>query len=141
MQNIIDSAHEIALKHFKGKTFEFRALWKEVVKRNGINKDDEFKRLSSFYIDLMQDPRFVHVGDRRWRLRETMKHAEWEAISNSMFSTKEYFEEGYESFVPEKTVEEEDGPDLSNEDNASEVNITQTLLDTTTQDLNEDEEV
>ncbi|WP_036448540.1 DNA-directed RNA polymerase subunit delta [Mycoplasmoides pirum] len=141
MNNLIDQAFTIAQSQFKNRSFDFNALWKEVVKKNKFSKDEEAKVVGNFYLELLQDLRFVHIGDRKWRLRETMKYNEWDKISQSMFGIKEYYEEGYENFQPEKSDEDTLGLDtinMSNEDNISDTNYVQNLLDSETENHDDD---
>ncbi|WP_052664002.1 DNA-directed RNA polymerase subunit delta [Mycoplasmoides alvi] len=107
MTSLIDKAYAIAQSQFKNKSFDFNALWKEIIKNAKISKDEESKIVGNFYIELLQDARFIHVGDRKWRLRETIKYGELDKISQSMFGGKEYYEEGYENFIPEKNENED----------------------------------
>ncbi len=142
MKHLIDEAFSIAQAQFKNRAFDFNALWKEVVKKTKMSKEQEHREIGNFYLQFLQDLRFVHIGDRKWRLRETMKYDEWDRISQSMFGVKEYYEEGYENFVPEKPREESemDTINMSNEDNGSDTSYVQNLLDAETenQDDNED---
>lgn len=142
MSKLIDQAFSIAQTQFKNKPFDFTVLWNEVAKKNKISKDQEAELIGSFYVDLLQDLRFVHVGERKWRLRETMKYEEWDKISQSMFGIKEYYEEGYENIEVQKEVEDEfSGPNMSNEDNTSDTNYVQNLLDSETQSHDDEEDL
>lgn len=130
MSDLMDYAYNIALTNYKDKPFAFNLIWKEVVKKAKISKDEEPNLVGAFYLDLLQDPRFVHVGERKWRLRITMKYDEWDKISQSMFGIKEYYEEGYEDFQIQRENEptEEIGPDMNNEDNVSDTSYVESLL-------------
>lgn len=133
MSDLIDKAYEIAVKEFKNKPFAFNRLWNELTKTEKISNQDKPKLIGGFYVDLLQDPRFVHVGDRNWRLRSTMKYEEWDKITQLMYGVKEYYEEGYEDLVEKQQEEkttEEIGPDMSNEDNVSETVYLDSLLST-----------
>ncbi|WP_027119778.1 DNA-directed RNA polymerase subunit delta [[Mycoplasma] testudinis] len=139
MSDLINKAYDIALKEFKDKPFAFTRLWSEVSKASKISKQEEPNLIGGFYVDLLQDPRFVHVGDRKWRLRTTMKYEEWDKISQSMYGVKEYYEEGYEDLVnkEEDSMTEEIGPDMSNEDNVSDTSYVESLLSTNVPDDDE----
>lgn len=140
--NLIEQAFTIAQTHFKNKPFDFNSIWKEVVKKNKLSKDQEAEYVGAFYLDLLQDLRFVHIGDRKWKLRETMKYDEWDKISQSMFGIKDYYEEGYENFQIDKEKENDEYSEInmSNEDNMSDTNYVKNLLDSETQVHDDDEE-
>ncbi|AAC71238.1 DNA-directed RNA polymerase subunit delta [Mycoplasmoides genitalium] len=106
--NLISQAKVIAEKQFKANPFSFETIWKEVVKHFKISKQDEPSLIGRFYQDFLEDPNFVYLGDRKWKLRDFMKFDEWNKISQSMFVTKEIFEEGYED-LSNKKVEPEEG--------------------------------
>lgn len=140
MNNLIDQAYTIAQTQFKNRSFDFNTLWKEIVKHYKITKEEEPKIIGDFYTQLLQDFRFVHIGDRKWRLRETIKYSELDKISQSMFSGKEYYEEGYENFVPEKNENEElPTVHMSNEDNVSDTTYVQNLLDNDTEIIDDND--
>ena len=114
MKNLLDEAYSFVKAEYQDKPFTFSQLWKNVVKRTNLNNKEAKEQIGDFFSDLLEDVRFVHLGKQKWALREYLKYEEWDAISKSMFGTKEYFEEGYENYQPEN-IEDEAELEISDE--------------------------
>lgn len=97
-----------------------------------ISKQDEPNLISRFYQDFLEDPNFVYLGERNWKLRDFMKFDEWNKISQAMFVTKEIFEEGYEDLSNKKKENEEEVNDFimgnDGDDNSTGDEIVQGLI-------------
>lgn len=130
--DLISQAKEIAETQFKAEPFSFDAIWKEVVKHFKISKQDEPNLISRFYQDFLEDPNFVYLGERNWKLRDFMKFDEWNKISQAMFVAKEIFEEGYEDLSNKKKENEEEVNDFimgnDGDDNSTGDEIVQGLI-------------
>lgn len=107
--NAMDCAYNIVKKRReKDASFLLSSLWNEVSEKLELDKQKGTYSIGEFLGDMMQDVRFVHISDDRWKLRENMKLEEWDKISKSMLGSREYLEEGYEEDFHETEVDEKD---------------------------------
>ncbi|QZX49116.1 DNA-directed RNA polymerase subunit delta [Mycoplasma sp. E35C] len=118
MASLIDKAYEVAQKNFKQKGFSFNDLWKLVAKEENLNKKDSQDLMGAFYTDLIQDTRFLYIGDYKWLIKSMMLHEERDKALDTLYNRQEYLEEGYEHIKVEVEVDES-APEISNEDEGS----------------------
>ena len=80
-KDIIDLAYEIAKKKYKKGKFKYRDLLAEVIKSDSKLKDVG----GDLYIDLINDIRFLSLGNDDWALQEYYSYDEFEKIASAMF--------------------------------------------------------
>ena len=95
----ITLAYELALKNYKNKSFTFMQIWKDLVKKCKFDEEEQ-KNISQFYVDLLQDKRFIFVGNKKWKIREFLKHDEIVKLENALYD--------FEQEDEEKVVEKEE---------------------------------
>lgn len=83
-KTLITLAYEYALKNYKNKPFTFRQIWEELVKKAKLDKSER-ELAGQFYIDLLEDPRFIFVGGKKWRIREFLTSVEIANYENSLY--------------------------------------------------------
>ena len=71
----ITLAYELALKNYKNKPFTFMQIWKDLVKKCKFDEEEQ-KNISQFYVDMLQDKRFIFIGNKKWKIREFLKRDE-----------------------------------------------------------------
>ncbi len=91
-KQIITLAYELALKNYKNKPFTFMQIWKDLVKKCKFD-DDEQKNISQFYVDILQDKRFIFIGNKKWKIREFLKHDEIVKLENALYDFEQEGEE------------------------------------------------
>jgi len=83
----IDNVYELAKSTFNGRSFTFQDLNKI------IQKNDEttvlLKNVGEFYNSLLEDPRFVFIGDRSWKLRDFLTFEEQKNIDKMLYNLKQ----------------------------------------------------
>ncbi|MGL4616649.1 MAG: DNA-directed RNA polymerase subunit delta [Mycoplasmoidaceae bacterium] len=79
--DIIDLAYEIAKKKYKKGKFKYRSLLAEVIKSDPKLKDMG----GDLYIELINDIRFLSLGNDDWALQEYYSYDEFEKIAAAMF--------------------------------------------------------
>ena len=80
-KDIIDWAYEIAKKKYKKGKFKYRDLLAEVIKSDSKLKDVG----GDLYIELINDIRFLSLGNDDWALQEYYSYDEFEKIASAMF--------------------------------------------------------
>lgn len=80
-KDIIDLAYEIAKKKYKKSKFKYRDLLAEVIKSDSKLKDVG----GDLYIELINDIRFLSLGNDDWALQEYYSYDEFEKIASAMF--------------------------------------------------------
>ena len=88
----ITLAYELALKNYKNKSFTFMQIWKDLVKKCKFDEEEQ-KNISQFYVDLLQDKRFIFVGNKKWKIREFLKHDEIVKLENALYDFEQDGEE------------------------------------------------
>ena len=80
-KDIIDLAYEIAKKKYKKGKFKYRDLLAEVIKSDSKLKDVG----GDLYMELINDIRFLSLGNDDWALQEYYSYDEFEKIASAMF--------------------------------------------------------
>ena len=80
-KDIIDLAYEIPKKKYKKGKFKYRDLLAEVIKSDSKLKDVG----GDLYIELINDIRFLSLGNDDWALQEYYSYDEFEKIASAMF--------------------------------------------------------
>lgn len=112
----ITLAYELALKVYKNKPFTFMQIWKDLVKKCKFDKNEQ-KNIAQFYADLLQDKRFIFVGNKKWKIREFLKHEEIVKLENALYDFEQDEQKPIESNDLEPDVEKEYDADLYNDEN------------------------
>ncbi|MDE6289352.1 MAG: DNA-directed RNA polymerase subunit delta [Ureaplasma sp.] len=84
-KNINEIAYEIAKKDFKNKEFNFNDLVNKVIDKAGISRNEFDDQIGDFYTNLLQDVRFVFLGNNQWALKENLKFADYQIKINSLY--------------------------------------------------------
>jgi len=84
------------------KELAFIDLWKEVVKEDGLNDEQQKARLGRFYTDLSLDGRFVALTDNTWDLRTRHKYEQVHIDVQDVYSDVEEGDEDEEDAEEEK---------------------------------------
>ena len=88
----ITLAYELALKNYKNKPFTFMQIWKDLVKKCKFDEEEQ-KNISQFYVDMLQDKRFIFIGNKKWKIREFLKHDEIVKLENALYDFEQDGEE------------------------------------------------
>lgn len=119
-ERIIDKSYILAKNEFDSNEFTTSQLWKLISKKEKLenNADDSY---INFYVDLLQDPRFVAIGNDKWKLREFVTISEFNKLSNSKYSNVEYNDSVNKD--DEKIIEELIDEDIDEEERETHDNI------------------
>lgn len=83
-KQIITLAYELAKTKYKNKPFTFEQLWNDLVKKARLDKDEQ-KIVGHVYTCMLQDHRFIFIGNHEWKVREFLKEAEQAALSHKLY--------------------------------------------------------
>lgn len=113
-KHLIETTYEYAKDKFGKTPFTFKELFNNLLKNDPSIKESA----SDLYIELLQDIRFISLGNQKWSLREYFTLSEINKITSSMFGLDEYYESDVEEFQPpaSKQEEESDIADFIDED-------------------------
>ena len=106
-KQIITLAYELALKNYKNKSFTFMQIWKDLVKKCKFDEEEQ-KNISQFYVDLLQDKRFIFVGNKKWKIREFLKHDEIVKLENALYDFEQEDEENGDTYSKSETKKTND---------------------------------
>lgn len=101
MKHQIDIAYEYAKKKFHKKPFSLNEFINNLLKVYPKFENN----LDDFYVDLIQDMRFISLGQQKWALRENYTLSEINKITASIFGIEEYYEKDVERNVDDEEVE------------------------------------
>ncbi|EDX53242.1 DNA-directed RNA polymerase subunit delta [Ureaplasma urealyticum] len=77
-------------KIYNKKTFSFDNIIDEIVKNSDVNLVEVNSQLGDLYTTLIQDTRFISIGDLEWNLRERLSLDEITKINNAMYEVGLY---------------------------------------------------
>ncbi|GMO16866.1 MAG: hypothetical protein Ta2E_08130 [Mycoplasmoidaceae bacterium] len=80
--HLIDLAYDVSKKEYQDKTFNFDQLYKDLLSKS---KDCPVQTIGEFYCELLQDPRFSYIGDKKWRLREYLSEDQITNINENLY--------------------------------------------------------
>lgn len=83
-KQIITLAYELAKTKYKNKPFTFDQLWADLIKKAKLDKDEQ-KNVGHVYACMLQDHRFIFIGNHEWKVREFLKEAEQAALSHALY--------------------------------------------------------
>lgn len=115
-KHLIETTYEYAKDKFGKTPFTFKELFNNLLKKDPSIKESA----SDLYIELLQDIRFISLGNQKWSLREYFTLSEINKITSSMFGLDEYYEsdiEGYQPPAPKHEEENDIADFLDEEDN------------------------
>lgn len=99
-RDLIDIAYEIMSENLSNSknitTINFKTIVDEVKKNPNINKSELDSNIGAFYVDLLQDNRFVFMGNDQWTLKEKISNEQYKRNQNSLYN-----------FLPDSNVLEE----------------------------------
>lgn len=87
-KQIITLAYELAKTKYKNKPFTFEQLWADLVKKARLDKDEQ-KIVGHVYTCLLQDHRFIFIGNHEWKVREFLKQDEQAALSHALYDFRQ----------------------------------------------------
>lgn len=125
LRTLISIANDVAIESFGESSFTFSSLWaKTWTKAKDFKKENIEDWISSFYLEVLGDPRFVYIGNNMWKLREFMGLAEYLKVmgkrsKNIVFSEKDLDDEdssSSEETTEELKAEEDEDSDLDSEE-------------------------
>lgn len=87
-KQIITLAYELAKTKYKNKSFTFEQLWSDLVKKAKLDKDEQ-KIAGYVYTCLLQDHRFIFIGNREWKIREFLTLDEQAASIHALYDFKQ----------------------------------------------------
>lgn len=112
-KHLIDIAYELAKNNFKEKSFDFNTIWSKVVKETKMNKEMQDKMIGVFYVDLLEDKRFLFIGKNSWRLKEFVHFDELDKYEKALFNFEgQVIEEGFEDVAKEMNSKSEDDEEI-----------------------------
>lgn len=103
----ITLAYELALKNYKNKSFTFMQIWKDLVKKCKFDEEEQ-KNISQFYVDLLQDKRFIFVGNKKWKIREFLKHDEIVKLENALYDFEQEDDKNGDTYSKSETKKTND---------------------------------
>ncbi len=87
-KQIITLAYELAKTKYKNKPFTFQQLWADLVKKAKLDAEEQ-KIVGHVYTCMLQDHRFIFIGNHEWKVREFLKEAEQAALSHALYDFKQ----------------------------------------------------
>ncbi|AAF31011.1 DNA-directed RNA polymerase subunit delta [Ureaplasma parvum] len=91
-RQLVDIAYN-AIKNnkiYNKKPFTFDDIINEIVKNSNVNLVEVNSQLGVLYTTLIQDTRFISIGDLEWNLRERLSLDEITKINNAMYEVGLY---------------------------------------------------
>jgi len=103
----IDNVYELAKVNFNSRTFTFQDLNKLIQKND--EESSVLKNVGEFYNNLLEDPRFVFIGDRSWKLRDFLTFEETKNIDKMLYNLKQIddINKGGENNLADSNVQNE----------------------------------
>ena len=83
-KQIITLAYEMAKVKYGKKPFSFKQLWVDLIKKIKLDKDEQ-KMVSDVYVALLQDNRFIFIGNNLWKIKEFLTYDEQKFLVNSSY--------------------------------------------------------
>lgn len=136
-KTIISHAYELAKVKYGKKGFTFENLWKELVKKLKLDKDEQ-KQAGHVYSSMLQDNRFIFAGNNQWKLREFLTVAQQKELSNALYDFKQ--EESEEKRRVASLGKREEELEFFYQDEEDELMAQQSTADNLEDDESEDEE-
>lgn len=87
-KQIITLAYELAKTKYKNKPFTFQQLWTDLIKKAKLDAEEQ-KIVGHVYTCMLQDHRFIFIGNHEWKVREFLKESEQAALSHALYDFKQ----------------------------------------------------
>lgn len=87
-KQIITLAYELAKTKYKNKPFTFEQLWADLIKKAKLDAEEQ-KIVGHVYTCMLQDHRFIFIGNHEWKVREFLKEAEQASLSHALYDFKQ----------------------------------------------------
>ncbi|XQP55832.1 MAG: DNA-directed RNA polymerase subunit delta [Mycoplasmoidaceae bacterium] len=87
-KQIITLAYELAKTKYHNKPFTFEQLWADLIKKARLDAEEQ-KIVGHVYTCMLQDHRFIFIGNHQWKIREFLKESEQAALSHALYDFKQ----------------------------------------------------
>jgi len=91
-KQLIDLAYELAKTKYNKKPFTFKQLWKELIKQARLDKEEQ-AQAGYVYTTMLQDNRFIFIGDSQWKITEFLTEEQISEYANALYDFKKEAEE------------------------------------------------
>ncbi len=82
--HLIDVTYNFIKDKYVGNEFEFNVMWGQLIKKAKLSSDEQ-QDVGGLYTDMLQDTRFIFIGNGKWRLREFVPLSEIANFQNSLY--------------------------------------------------------
>lgn len=106
-KQIITLAYEMAKTKYGKKSFSFKQLWTDLIKKIKLDKDEQ-KTVSHVYAALLQDNRFIFVGNNLWKIKEFLTYDEQKSLVNSSYDLDFKIEDTSEINLKQTDIDEKE---------------------------------
>ena len=114
-RDLIDSTYEFVVDYFKkqndiNETIDFKTICKGACESTNISEEEFSEMLGSFYTDLLQDGRFVYLGNDKWNLKDRITLEVYKKNQNSLYdydSSIQFAEEYDDDSLPSEMKDAE----------------------------------
>jgi len=86
-KQLIDLAYDLAKTKFAKKAFTFQELWSKLIKQAKLDKDEQ-AQAGYVYTAMLQDNRFIFIGDSKWKITEFLTQEEKTEYANALYDFK-----------------------------------------------------
>ncbi len=83
-KHIITLAYEMAKTKYGKKSFTFQQLWQDLIKKYKLDKEEQ-QTVAHVYTALLQDNRFIFIGNNLWKIKELLTYDEQKDFVNSSY--------------------------------------------------------
>lgn len=87
-KQIITLAYEMAKTKYKDKPFTFEQLWADLIKKAKLDKDEQ-QNVGHVYTCMLQDHKFIFIGNHQWKVREFLTQTEQAELSHALYDFKQ----------------------------------------------------
>ena len=92
-KQMIDLAYDLARTKYQKKAFTFNQLWKDLIKKVRLDVEEQ-EMVGIVYTQMLQDHRFIFIGNDEWKLREYLTVDEQNGLANKLYDFTPATEEG-----------------------------------------------
>ena len=118
-KQIITLAYELAKTRYKNKPFTFEQLWTDLIKKAKLDKDEQ-QIVGHVYTCMLQDHRFIFIGNHEWKVREFLTEAEQIDLAHKLYDFKQEQEEEKQRLATQRSKENDSQLDYRDEDELEE---------------------
>lgn len=106
-----DIAYDLAKETFKNTSFTFDNLWQELSKSKKIHYLNDSEIKGRLYSEIMQDIRFLYVGNQTWKLRQFVTSEEIKNAHQALYDFDNTSSEETQKVENENEIEFDYDPD------------------------------